>query len=197
MLEDDSALRAKWLATHDLLWKTVRHHRNAYFDLLHILAQPSAERQAVAAGPAPSNPSISLADEVQALLGEWLKRRDLVRGPNGLPLNDVPDWEHQAALWPGGVAVYTTIEGRTIYVAKHALPVWGRVGRGMDFAWQKHPFEVGMDEKKRVAGAPRPDRQEVISKGAPGLHRTREGPGVDYLLAFYLAQYLGVSGVQA
>jgi hypothetical protein len=62
----------------------------------------------------------------------------------------------------------------------------------MDFMWQREPFQVGMSESTRKPGAPPPDEMEVLNSGAGGLMRLREGPAVDYLLAYYMAVYLGV-----
>jgi hypothetical protein len=62
----------------------------------------------------------------------------------------------------------------------------------MDIMWQRDPFQVGMDEKIRRPGAPAPEEKEVLESGAPSNHRLREGAAVDYLLAYYMAVYLGV-----
>jgi hypothetical protein len=198
-LESDPALRAKAMIGYNVLWRSVRHHKNAYFDLLHILVQSPADRAATAASivaTSPGSQSISLADEIRSLLNEWLNRRSLVMGPNGLPRNDVADWEYQSGLWPKGVSLYAALGGKPHWVANFALPITGRIGRGMDFVWQRDPFQVGMDEKVRRPGALPPDRKEVLATGAPGPHPRRESPGVDYLLAYYLATYLGIVPTQ-
>lgn len=198
-LETDPAVRAQAMIGYNMLWRSVRHHRNAYFDLLHILVQAPADRAAAAATVAPGSPadrSVTLGDEIRTLLNDWLARRNLVAGPNGLPRNDVPDWRYQAALWPRDVSLYASPGAKPQWVANFPLPLTGRIGRGMDFLWQRHPFQVGMDEKVRRPGAPPPEQAEILRTGAPGVHPRREGPGVDYLIAYYLARYLGIVPAQ-
>lgn len=191
-LETDPSTRAKAMVGYNMLWGAIHHHKNAYFDLLHILVQTPAERAAIAASPSSSNSLTSLTDEIKALLNGWLIRRSRVLGPNGLPRNDVADWQYQSRLWPRDVSLYASFGQNPKWIANFALPIWGRVGQGMDFMWQRHPFQVGMDEKMRRPGAPPPDQTEVLENGAPKQHRLREGAAVDYLLAYYLAVYLGV-----
>jgi hypothetical protein len=191
-LETDSSIRAKAMVGYSMLWRAIRHHKNAYFDLLHILVQVPADRAGMAAGPAPATPGVSLANEIQSLLNEWLIRRNRIMGPNGLPRNDVAYWEYQRDLWPRGVSLYAALGGKPKWISNNALPIWGRIGRGMDFMWQRDPFQVGMDEGMRRPGAPPPDQMEILRNGAQGIHRQREGAAVDYLLAYYLAVYLGV-----
>jgi hypothetical protein len=191
-LETDPSIRAKAMVGYNVLWRAIRHHKNAYFDLLHLLVQAPGDRAAMAAGPAPATPGISLANEVQSLLNEWLIRRTRIMGPNGLPRNDVAYWEYQRDLWPRGVSLYAPLGGKPKWISNNALPIWGRIGRGMDFMWQRDPFQVGMDENMRRLGAPPPDQMEILRNGAQGIHRLREGAAVDYLLAYYLAVYLGV-----
>jgi hypothetical protein len=197
-LETDPAIRAKAMTGYRVLWGPVRHHKNVYFDLLHILVQSPAERAAMANSPAPTTPAyptITLADEIRSLLADWLVRLNdpQIKGPNGLPRNDIADWEYQSRLWPRDVTLYAPIDGsRPRWVAQYALPISKRVGRGMDFMWQREPFQAAMSESIRKLGAPPPDITEVLNSGAGGLMRLREGPAVDYLLAYYLAVYLGV-----
>ncbi len=191
-LETNPSIRAKAMVGYNMLWGSIRHHKNAYFDLLHILVQTPADRAAVAASLSSPNSRINLTAEIQSLLNEWLIRRSLVMGPNGLPRNDVAKWEYQSLLWPRDVSLYASLGGNPKWISNFALPLWGRVGQGMDFMWQRHPFQVGMDEKIRRPGAPPPDQMEVLQNGAPGIHRLREGSAVDYLLAYYMAVYLGL-----
>lgn len=191
-LETDPSIRAKAMVGYNMLWGAIHHHKNAYFDLLHILVQIPADRAAVAASLSSPNSRINLTAEIQSLLNEWLIRRSLVMGPNGLPRNDVARWDYQSQLWPRDVSLYASLGGNPKWISNFALPLWGRVGQGMDFMWQRHPFQVGMDEKIRRPGAPAPDQMEVLQNGAPGNHRLREGAAVDYLLAYYMAVYLGL-----
>lgn len=189
-LERDPELRAGYLAGYEVLWQTVRHHRNAWFDLVQILVQLPEERRAAAAAPAGSNPALTLAAEVQTTLSEWLQRRSLVPGPHGLPRNAVADPAYQVSLWPHEVARFPSLDGSRRYVSRSALPVTARNGQGLDFAWERHPFTVGLDEGRDPARPP--SHEEVLTEGAPGSHPRREGPGVDYLLTYWLALYLGV-----
>lgn len=191
-LETDPSIRARAMVGYNVLWSTIHHHKNAYFDLLHVLVQSPAERAAAATSLSSPNSRISLAEEIKALLNEWLIRRSLVLGPNGLPRNDVADWQYQSQLWPRDVSLYASLGSNPKWIANFPLPIWGRIGRGMDIMWQRDPFQVGMDEKIRRPGTPAPDQKEVLENGAPGNHRLREGAAVDYLLAYYMAVYLGV-----
>jgi hypothetical protein len=194
-LETDPSIRARAMAGYRVLWGPIRHHKNAYFDLLHILVQTPAERTAMANSPAPTNTQISLADEIRSLLADWLVRLNdpEIKGPNGLPRDDIADWEYQSRLWPRDVLLYAPLAGgKPHWVAQYALPPSKRIGRGMDFMWQREPFQAAMSESLRKPGAPPPDITEVLNSGAGGLMRLREGPAVDYLLAYYMAVYLGV-----
>jgi hypothetical protein len=192
-LETNPSIRASAMAGYRVLWGPIRHHKNAYFDSLHILLQAPTERTLMANSPAPTNTQISLAEEIRSLLADWLVRLSSVKGPNGLPRDDIADWKSQSLLWPRDVILYTPFAGgKPHWIAQYALPPSKRIGRGMDFMWQREPFQVGMSESLRRAGALPPDQTEVLNSGAGGLSRLREGPAVDYLLAYYLAVYLGV-----
>jgi hypothetical protein len=143
----------------------------------------------------PAYPTITLADEIRSLLADWLVRLNdpQIKGPNGLPRDDIADVEYQIQLWPRDVILYApSTGGRPHWVAQYALSPSKRIGRGMDFMWQREPFQVAMSESLRKPGAPPPEQTEVLNSGAGGLMRLREGPAVDYLLAYYLAVYLGV-----
>lgn len=83
LLEDSPARRKQWSDSYLLLWGPVAHHRNAYFDLARILAEPEARRADVLRSPSAANPSVRLRDEVRIVLAEWLRRWTLVKGPNG------------------------------------------------------------------------------------------------------------------
>jgi uncharacterized repeat protein (TIGR01451 family) len=191
-LETDPALRANYMDAYNLLWRAVGAHQNAYFDLLHILVQAPADRAATAAGPGPSNSDLTLGTEIKSLLGDWLKRTSLVPGASGvLPRDDVADPLYQANLWPNHVAVFTSITGQLRMASTYVLPVWGRLGVGMDFAWQKQPFEVGYDVASFLTGT-KPTKASVqafVNRHTPTL----EGPGVDYLIAYWLAAFLQVA----
>ncbi|GEM_PF-2612067 len=190
VLEQDSALRANYMIEMDMIWDAVGHHRNAYFDLLHVLVRQPGQQQAAALDERSRfDGDITLRQEIVAVLAEWVKRREMVKSPNGLPLYKVPDWETLQKLWPDEVDLYTNIEGGEFVLAVKALPVWLRLGRNMDFMWQRHPFEVGWKDIDRTVP---PTEEEIVAKGSPGLSFLEESPGVDYLVAYWLAVYLKV-----
>jgi hypothetical protein len=78
------------------------------------------------------------------------------------------------------------------YQATIPLPVHGRIGDGMDFVWQRSPFGVGVhlhDSRRPFCEQTPPTPEHIMTCGSdPG----REGPGVDYLLPYWLSVYLGV-----
>ncbi|HZG47690.1 MAG TPA: hypothetical protein VEZ41_15685 [Allosphingosinicella sp.] len=65
-----------------------------------------------------------------------------------------------------------------------ALPCDKRTGRDMDFMWQRDPFQTGIsvDEATGKVSVDEGDFREGVL----------EAPGVDYLLACWMAAYLGV-----
>ena len=151
--------------------------------------QPPSQRAAVAAGPSGSNPSLSLQDEIKATLAQSIDRRAAVPGRNELPLEDMSAEAvkfHLQLPQQGKVERYQAITGGQPYVATYALPVHLRTGRGTSFMWQRHPFDVPLDNS---AKSPRPTEAEVKKHGA---RSQREGPGVDCLLPYWLAVYVGV-----
>jgi hypothetical protein len=195
-LENDAATRARWLASYRVLWRAVRHHRNAWFDLLHVLVHTPGERAAIAGAPTSPSAAVPLSDEVKILLGEWLRRRDSTKGPNGLPLNRVAEAGPQMALWPNDIGRYSTIEGTRSCLARYPLPLYGRIGKGMDFSWQRHPFSLAVGDAACEPTTP-PSATQILEHGAPAQageldHRLRESPAVDFLLPYWLGAYLGV-----
>lgn len=186
-LEDDAGLRSAYRTGYDMLWRTVGHHRNAYFDLLHVLVQDPGARAAAAEAPGRSNPSLTLAREARSLLQEWVKRRDLVPGPNGLPRDDVAEPGYHAGLAPEATSVYLTLDGKQLCVADYALPVWGRLGKDLEFAWQKDPFLTGIPVAKCESQA-----AATLAELRQKVDESRESPGVDYLLPYWLGVYLGL-----
>jgi hypothetical protein len=195
-LETDAATRARWMTSYRVLWRAVRHHRNAWFDLLRVLVHTPAERPSIAGAPTNPNASVSLSDEVKILLGEWLRKRDSTTGPNGLPLNRVAEAAPQMALWPNDIGRYTAIEGTRSCLARYPLPMYGRIGKGMDFSWQRHPFSLSVGDAGCEPTTP-PSATQILGNGAPAQpgdldHRLREGPAVDFLLPYWLGAYLGV-----
>jgi len=195
-LETDAATRARWMTSYRVLWRAVRHHRNAWFDLLRVLMHAPSERASIAGSPTNPNAAVPLSDEVKILLGEWLRKRDSTEGPNGLPLNRVAEAAPQVALWPNDIGRYQAIEGTRSCLARYPLPMYGRIGKGMDFSWQRHPFSLSVGDAACNPATP-PTETQILQNGAPAQtgdldHRLREGPAVDFLLAYWLGAYLGV-----
>jgi hypothetical protein len=191
-LEGDPALRAHYMTAYNVVRRATGHHRNAYFNLMRILVEPPAQRALTAASPSASNPEISLREEIQSILAEWLERRTRVASVSGLPLNLVAAPPYQASLWPQNVALYTSTHLSRSYQARYALPVWGRIGRGMDFMWERSPFDVGFkfhDPSRPECTVMPPTAGQILECGSAPR---REGPGVDYLLAYWLGAYLEV-----
>lgn len=188
LLFEKDAPRAGLLYAHDLLWGAVRQHRNAYFDLLHVLARGSG----AASTPSSLNPSLTLRDEIVAVLAEWVDRRRGVPGPNGLPREDMSTdaIAFQQGLVPANVRRYRGIDGTETWQAAAAVPVDARTGTKMDFVWQRHPFNVAYPNSSGSLRPLQPD--EVHASGAKVARRSVESPGVDYLLPYWLAVYLGV-----
>jgi hypothetical protein len=192
LLETDPSLRASYLRSYGVLWAAVRHHKNAYFDLARVLMRLPSERAATAAEPAPSNPAgspgfaLSLGDEAKSLLGEWLTRLALAHSAAGLPTYAVSDITaaYLAALGPSSTSVYTALDGGRRCSATYALPVWARNPSGSDFIWQREPFKTGIP----LASCGGRVTAGTLQPGAPRF----ETPAVDYLLAYWLAVYVGV-----
>ncbi|MDX6668378.1 MAG: hypothetical protein QOK04_1758 [Solirubrobacteraceae bacterium] len=189
LLEQDPGLRTNYTTAYNLLWRGVRHHKNAYFDLVHLLVQPPGSRSATAATPTSPSTSLPLSDEVKAVLNEWLVRLGEVRGPNGLPRNVVAEPAFQQGLYPDNLAGYTPLGGGQTCLSKFPLPVNGRIGDGMDFVWQRSPFGTGVPVANCGVGRPQPTQDDIARRGSDSR---REGPGVDYLLAYWMGAYLGV-----
>jgi hypothetical protein len=194
VFETDPGRRAAYMVAYDMLRKATRHHKNAYFNLARILIEPPARRPVVAQEPSGSNPAITLAQEIRSLLCEYLERRTLLIGTGtGLPRNQIADPGFQVGVWPGDVALYTSLnlqEGGTgrSYEVRFAMPMKARVGNGIDFAWQRSPFGYALKPGSSTCGKP-PTVEKVRTCGSAPR---REGPGVDYLLAYWLGRYLGV-----
>jgi hypothetical protein len=188
-LESDPAIRAGYTDAYDMLWRSVRGHRNAWFDLVHVLVQAPAVQAATIASPSVANPALTLGQEIRTTLGEWADRRSRVLGPNQLPRNDLPDPGAITGLWPDKIATFSGLDGGFSCQARFALGVNQRAGNGMDFVWQRSPFGTSIPTRQCGIGT-RPTEQDLRSNGAADPRR--EGSGVDYLLAYWLSAYLGV-----
>jgi len=111
-----------------------------------------------------------------------------------------------AQRWPTDVAVLTNTDENKSYNITFPLPVWARKGDGADFVWQRPPFDAGVDAPgslRRASGpaAPGgvgvsylcdqtpPTAAQIAACSSSGL---RAGPGVDFLLPYWLGVYLGL-----
>ena len=169
MLEDDPVRRAGFAQAHAMMWRAVRHHRNAYFGLLRVLVQPPDQQAAFAQTTTPwLDPSMTVEKEIRSVLQDWIGRYELVKTSAGMPTGALADPSFAKTLSTTDVATFVGFDGSTKQLAIFALPQTARTGSDKDFAWQRHPFDP--------AGS-RPNR----------VH-----PGVDYLLAYWLGVYLGV-----
>jgi hypothetical protein len=195
-LESDPTVRQNLLAAYAILRAPTADHRNAWFNLVDMLVDPTA-----ATSQSASNRALSLADETKSDLNDWMTRWTLVKNPNGdgMPTNmtSATAAAALAGLWPNNVAGYSNPFGGSGTFAKLALPVYDRPGNGMDFVWQKSPFNLGLDppgSKRKVSGQACGTRPPTAPQLAACSTDTplREGPGVDFLLPYWLAVYLNV-----
>lgn len=169
LLENDSGRRAGFVQAHGMLWRAVRHHRNAYFGLLRVLSRPPAERAAFGLTTTPwLNPAMNVIRETQSELQDWIQRYGLVKTSTGMPTGALADPSFQATLSASEIATFVGFDGSTKQLAVFALPQTARTGSDKDFVWQRHPFDPA------------------------GSRPSRVHPGVDYLLAYWLGRYLGI-----
>jgi hypothetical protein len=191
--ETDPAARAGYQYQYDVLRRPIRHHRNAYFDLLRILLAAPDERADVRDGDSDAFAGMTMGDQIRSTLAEYLVRRANQAGVLGRPTNanSPAAAAFQRSLWPSRVARYVGFDGTPVCAATAALPVWARGGMQQDFMWQKDPFTLAADEnacpRRGIGGAP-----SIESLTSSGSSPRREGPGVDYLLAYWMAVHLGV-----
>lgn len=111
---------------------------------------------------------MTVAKEIQSELQDWIRRYELVKSSTGMPTGALADPSFQAGRSAADVAPFVGFDGSTQQLAVFALPQTARTGSDKDFVWQRHPFDPS---------GSRPNR----------IH-----PGVDYLLAYWLARYLGI-----
>ena len=152
--------------------------------------QPDALRGDTAGEPSANNPSITLADEVRSLLADWITRRDATRGPNNLPLLYLANPNAVLGLWPSNIALYTTLDFSPKCLSQWALTPEARIGPHRDDLWEQQPFAVGVSARNCSSAPTLSDLQKNASSGP--YPSTREAPGVDYLLPYWMAVYLGV-----
>jgi hypothetical protein len=187
LLEHNTARRAGYDYAYRVLSTPLLRHKNAYFSAVEIFNRPADQRAAAASEAAGSNPQISRADEIRSLLLSWERRRQLIEGPNRLPKNDIAHMDRLLALWPSNVGLYTTFDVKPHCFARYALAPEDRIGNGMDFMWQRHPFGTGA-KPHHCTAAQRPGEAELRHDGAEA---TREGSGVDFLLPYWMSVYTG------
>jgi hypothetical protein len=196
LAEDTAELRQNYRQAYDILRYATAHHRNAYFNLVRILVEVPTDRAAAMAIPSGSNPGLPLAEEIQSTLAEYVRRLGLAKASNGLPTSAFPDPAGQLTLWPDQAQPYTQLfEGNRSYIAPYCLPVYERNGSIMEFIWQNDPVTL-MFSPDSVPPLPETGvtlqmeqiQQDINNNSDPG----RECSGLDYLLPYWLAVYLGV-----
>jgi hypothetical protein len=195
VLESDPAVHDNLLAAYSIVRAPTVAHRNAYFDLVDILTGA-----ANAASKSASNPALKLSDEIKSDLNDWQTRWTYVKNPNGdgMPTNLTSPVAAAAlaGVWPSLVGPYSNGQGVTRILATLPLPLYDRTGDGMDFVWQQGPFNLGVDYpssgrhvgKQDCSALPPSTAQIAACSSAP----LREGPGVDFLLPYWLAVYLKI-----
>ncbi len=200
-LETDAALKASYLRAYRMLAAPTLTHRNAYFNLVDILAGATT-----AASPSASAPTMSRGSEIVSDLADWLTRWNAVKGSDGMPRNVTSNASAQylASLWsssPSGVVAYTDTNGSQGWLANFVVPLSLRSGNGMDFVWQRSPFGAGVDGPKSTRRAGVGTHQPYACAATPptalqvqfcSQEATREGPGIDFLLPYWIGTYLKV-----
>jgi hypothetical protein len=190
VLETDPTIRAGYTYAHSIMWRAVRHHRNAYFSLLRLLMQPPASRQSLAAAkPSGSNPDLTVSQEIQSVLGDWIARYGATKTSLGMPTGAVADPAAQISLYPDKIGEFVGFDGTVRKLSRYALPITARNGRDKDFVWQRDPFDTSYRGGKQGCRREPPTPTEVASCGG---RPQRIHPGVDYLLAYWLARYLSI-----
>jgi hypothetical protein len=196
LAEGTAELRQNYRQAYDILRYATAHHRNAYFNLVRILVELPADRSAALAIPSGSNPGLPLKEEIQSTLAEYVRRLGMAKASNGMPTSAFPDPAGQLALWPDQAQPYTQLfEGNRSYIAPYCLPVYERNGSIMEFIWQNDPVTL-MFSPDSVPPLPATGvtlqmqqiQTDINDNSEPG----RECSGLDYLLPYWLAVYLGV-----
>jgi hypothetical protein len=190
LLETEPARRAGFTYAHSVLWRAVRHHRNAYFALLRVLDQPPAQRAGMTTTKTPwLDPTMTVGQEIRSVLADWIQRYEAVKFHTGMPTGAVGDPSVQAGLGPGEVADFVGFDATVRKLAVYALPIAGRNGLDKDFVWQRDPFDISYKGSRANCTSLPPQADEVQRCGG---RPNRVHPGVDYLLAYWLARYLRI-----
>jgi hypothetical protein len=202
-LEQDPTLRGNYLYAYNIVRAATAMHRNAYFGLADILVGAAS-----ATSRSLSNPGLSLGDEIKSDLAGWIARWNTVKEANGMPRNATSDGaaSYLAQLWPNSVKLYKDGNGNKSWQVTYPLPLEDRIGAGMEFVWQIPPFQAGIDPPgtSRTAAPPGSNVNRYTCSATPptegqivacSSEASQEGPGVDYLLPYWLGLYLHVPGI--
>ena len=172
-LEDKPSVRKHYWAAFRMLRRATCHHRNAHFNLIRVLAALPAERAHALTERSCFDHCVSLRDETRALLRDWLIRRCCISGPLGLPTERPPDPAYLENLYRRKLQrQYTPItetEPNCNWVSVWPLPVHKRAAFGVDFVWQRPPFQTDTmvcRHNPKYGGTP------AVDAGRPDL----EGP---------------------
>jgi hypothetical protein len=196
LAEDAAELRQNYQQAYNILRYATAHHRSAYFNLVRILIELPADRQAAMAIPSGSNPALPLSEEIQSTLAEYVRRFGSAAAGDGMPTGAIPDPAFQLTLWPGEAQLYTQVfELNRSYIAPYCMAVDQRNGSIMEFIWQNDPVTLLFDPSispplpETAVTLQTPQVQQCIHEVSDPF---RECSGVDYLLPYWLAVYLGV-----
>jgi hypothetical protein len=98
---------------------------------------------------------------------------------------------HRSPSWDEGAVV----EKASSFASLYALPVHKRPGSSVDFVWQRSPFATDISVRRLILGplATHPRLSDIVIN--PG-NKLIESAGVDFLLPFWMAVYLGVIPAQ-
>jgi len=200
-LETDPTLRGNYLKAYNIMRAATADHRNAYFNLVDILVKAASTTS-----PSPSNPSISLQQETTSDLADFVTRWNAVKGSNGMPTNATSQSAatYLTSLWPNYIKTYTNMSLDQNWTVTFPLPLQFRTGAGMEFVWQMPPNTAGIDsptsnrqvkptgfgtQPTYICNTTPPTADQVIACSTEG---NIEGPGVDFLLPYWLGVYLNV-----
>jgi hypothetical protein len=182
LLDTDNGRQALYLRVFRMMRAAIGHHLNAYFNMWWIIANPDA-KDAQAEG---SVLGVTLEQETVYLLYDWLWRPLRVPGPNCcLYRKETPSVFYQTHLNPAtDIGLYTELgASKPDVLSTFPLPVRYRPGQDMDFCWQRAPFLSGFN----LGANGEPDFSHV-DLGQP----EQESPGIDFLLPYYMARYIGI-----
>ena len=181
-LEDNPQIRKNYMNAYMITRSATERHRNAYFDLVRVLVELPKDRPAAAAG---------VKNEVSAVLGEYLARLALVAASSGFPTNKIPNAQAIIGAWRNSVQPYQTLNGGTPYVTKFVFPLQQQIGDS-DFLWEDSPLRTGFHLGSGTCGLPAGAVPTTMQLEQCSSAAYREGSGVDFLLPYWMANYLGI-----